>query len=193
MTNQTPVMVRTASGLDVPVCTIRPHHVRFCDIAHQLSAINLFRGATLLPYSCAQHGLVVAAILEAGGANASMQLAGLLSRAHEAYQDLNQMTPAVRRLDLSQRIQNAVYTAAGLTDGPWWQPGALAMADKVAMAGVWRDLMTGPAPAHVSNVCPPFGIRPMRHDIAHETFASTYRVLADLSGTSPLKGFDNGQ
>ena len=40
------------------------HSIRIRDIAHHLATINRFAGAPALPYSVAQHSVVVAKIIE---------------------------------------------------------------------------------------------------------------------------------
>lgn len=55
------------------------------DIAHALSLINRFTGATRRPYSVAEHSLLVADFARRDGASAPVQLAALVHDAHEAY------------------------------------------------------------------------------------------------------------
>lgn len=84
----------TATGADYHFTGYHAHHdagrpVRIRDIAHQLSMINRFHGATSRPYSVAEHSLLVSQIIEKQGHSASVQLAGLMHDAHEIYtQDL---------------------------------------------------------------------------------------------------------
>jgi hypothetical protein len=59
--------------------------VRLSDIAHHLSLINRFTGATTRPYSVAEHSLLCADIAEHEGAPAGLQMAMLMHDAHEAY------------------------------------------------------------------------------------------------------------
>lgn len=55
------------------------------DIAHHLSIINRFTGATSRPYSVAEHSLLCCDIAARAGAPAFVQLAALMHDAHEAY------------------------------------------------------------------------------------------------------------
>lgn len=55
------------------------------DIAHHLSLINRFTGATTRPYSVAEHSLLCADIAEHEGAPVGLQMAMLMHDAHEAY------------------------------------------------------------------------------------------------------------
>lgn len=59
--------------------------IRIGDIAHHLSLINRFTGATMRPYSVAEHSLLCAEIAKHEGAPAGLQMAMLMHDAHEAY------------------------------------------------------------------------------------------------------------
>ena len=95
----------TASGADYHFTGYHAHHdagrpVRISDIAHQLSMINRFHGATSRPYSVAEHSLLVSRIIQVQGHSPSVQLAGLMHDAHEIYtQDL--ASPAKTAVNLA--------------------------------------------------------------------------------------------
>ncbi|WP_431113022.1 hypothetical protein [Variovorax paradoxus] len=55
------------------------------DIAHHLSLINRFMGATSRPYSVAEHSLLCCDIAARAGASPVLQLAALMHDAHKAY------------------------------------------------------------------------------------------------------------
>lgn len=55
------------------------------DIAHHLSMINRFTGATSRPYSVAEHSLLCADIAQRMNLSAAIQLCMLMHDAHEAY------------------------------------------------------------------------------------------------------------
>jgi len=55
------------------------------DIAHHLSLINRFTGATTRPYSVAEHSLLCVDIAQHEGAPVGLQMAMLMHDAHEAY------------------------------------------------------------------------------------------------------------
>lgn len=55
------------------------------DIAHHLSLINRFTGATTRPYSVAEHSLLCSEIAQREGAPVGLQMAMLMHDAHEAY------------------------------------------------------------------------------------------------------------
>jgi len=59
--------------------------VRIEDIAHQLAIINRFHGATVRPYSVAEHSLLCSEIAQRAGATPIVQLAALLHDGHESY------------------------------------------------------------------------------------------------------------
>lgn len=149
--------LRTATGGDFRLDGTSP--VDFADIAHHLSLINRFNGATCLPYSVAQHSLWVAGMLGCRGHDAATQLAGLLHDAPEAY--LGDMATPVQEhvfgaetgrniLDTAwEAAHNAlaeqIHAAAGLV-----VTGAMRAAvkhmDLMALRTEWRDLMQGPEP-----------------------------------------------
>lgn len=77
-------------------------------VAHQLSLINRFHGATSRPYSVAEHSLLCCDIAERLGRSVHVQLGALWHDAHECVtQDLS--SPA-------KRAVNAVACAAGGTN-----------------------------------------------------------------------------
>ncbi|KTT14743.1 hypothetical protein NS331_22600 [Pseudacidovorax intermedius] len=76
-------------------------------VAHQLSLINRFHGATVRPYSVAEHSLLCSEIAERLGRSVHVQLAALWHDAHECVtQDLS--SPA-------KIAVNALASAAGGT------------------------------------------------------------------------------
>lgn len=91
----------TATGQEYHFALFAPAALRpVCieDIAHQLSLINRFHGATCRPYSVAEHSLLVCDLARDQGLPPIVQLACLLHDAHEIYtNDLS--SPAKRALD----------------------------------------------------------------------------------------------
>jgi len=55
------------------------------DVAHHLSIVNQFNGATSRPYSVAEHSLLCCDIAKRAGASVFVQMAALLHDGHEAY------------------------------------------------------------------------------------------------------------
>lgn len=65
--------METWSGKRIDLLNPNPDQIDITDIAHHLSIINRFTGATRCPYSVAQHSLYVSMLLPE-----SLQLHGLL-------------------------------------------------------------------------------------------------------------------
>jgi hypothetical protein len=72
--------IQTFTGKQVNPLDMRPEDIDVKDIAHALSLTNRFTGHTILPYSVAQHSVLVANLCEPEN-----QLWGLLHDAPEAY------------------------------------------------------------------------------------------------------------
>ncbi|WP_354342223.1 hypothetical protein [Variovorax boronicumulans] len=80
----------TASGAEYHLAgpgSLAPDARPVCieDIAHHLSLINRFTGATSRPYSVAEHSLLCSEIAKREGAAVGLQMAMLMHDAHEAY------------------------------------------------------------------------------------------------------------
>lgn len=80
----------TASGAEYHLAgpgSLAPDARPVCieDIAHHLSMINRFTGATSRPYSVAEHSLLCADIAQRMNLSAAIQLCMLMHDAHEAY------------------------------------------------------------------------------------------------------------
>ena len=75
----------TASGVPFDVMNPEPHKILIVDIAHGLSHICRFCGATPVFYSVAQHSIIVSEILWREKKDKQLALAGLLHDASEAY------------------------------------------------------------------------------------------------------------
>lgn len=86
----------TAGGRAFDLGRPRADDITVTDIAHHLALINRFNGATLRPYSVAEHSLFVAEIAERelGLRDPFGLMAALLHDAHEAY--LGDMTYPVQ-------------------------------------------------------------------------------------------------
>lgn len=93
-----------------------PYDVRIGDIAHHLSLINRYTGATLFPYSVAEHSLLVSYVVERYAPEHA--LVALMHDATEAYlTDLNRPVksglPAYKALE-QKNWERAVAPAFGL-------------------------------------------------------------------------------
>jgi hypothetical protein len=87
----------------------RPVHIR--DVAHHLAIINQFNGATVRPYSVAEHSLLCCDIAHRAGASVFVQMAALMDDAHEAYTN-DLISPAKRAVNAySMTLGVAAWTA----------------------------------------------------------------------------------
>lgn len=135
-----------------------PLDVDIHDIAHSLALQNRFNGHTIVPYSVAQHCVLVSRIVEqrAGEYPApeipiNEPLLGLLHDAHEAYTgDL--VSPVKRLISNAWQIvednaESAVQMAFALPCRPSF-PQIVRDADMIALATEVRDLMPTPRGGH---------------------------------------------
>jgi hypothetical protein len=138
----------TYTGREFPLARPRPSDVCIEDIAHGLSLINRFTGATRdRPYSVAEHSLLVVEILERDGnmADPMCLRAALLHDAHEAY--CGDMATPVKRYAgaewhaLEGGIERAVAQHFGIEDAALRHRFVIKHADLVALATERRDLM----------------------------------------------------
>lgn len=137
----------THSGIAFDLGRPKPSQVRIEDIAHHLSLINRFTGATSRPYSVAEHSLLVTEILERdGGVRDPMCLrAALLHDAHEALAGVV-ATPVKEFLGegwhvLERGVQLAVHQHFGVERAMREHRFTLKYADLRALATERRDLM----------------------------------------------------
>jgi hypothetical protein len=124
----------TASGRRVTPLAMTADQVHWSDIAEALSKINRFNGCTSVPYTVAQHSVMVARLLPP-----EIRIHGLLHDAHEAY--LGDITRPVKKLlaqfgdgagaieAVSRMVDGAIYDAAGLG---WPVSPAIANAVRIA-------------------------------------------------------------
>lgn len=120
--------MQTYTGALVDLMEFSPDHVRLPDIAHALSMINRFTGHTTVPYSVAQHSVVVSQICDQ-----EIALWGLLHDASEAYlgdvaRPLKQILPDYRALE--RHVQLQIARKFGLS---WPMPEAVHDADARAL------------------------------------------------------------
>lgn len=135
----------TASGRAFDLGRPRAEDITVTDIAHHLALINRFNGATLRPYSVAEHSLFVAEIAERelGLRDPFGVLAALLHDAHEAYLgDIIQPVRAhVQCSVLEHSLERAVRERYGLVTAAAAYRDAIRRADLIALATERRDLM----------------------------------------------------
>ncbi|MGG1263768.1 hypothetical protein [Brevibacillus laterosporus] len=87
------------------------------DIAHALSHENRANGHTTVPFSVAQHCVMVSEILQQLGYNTRTQLIGLMHDGSEGYikdlpSPLKELLPEYRTIE--GKVQNLIYEWAGL-------------------------------------------------------------------------------
>ncbi len=121
----------------------RPEEVSIRDIAHALSLVCRFQGHCRYFYSVAQHSLFVAAILKSQDQPVSVQLAGLLHDAAEAY-ICDVVRPLKRLLGSAYKdTENLVAAAIGQRYGIELVtlPDVEKMADEIALATEMQHMM----------------------------------------------------
>lgn len=110
--------IRTYMGWKFWPLNPRVEDVNIEDIAHHLSIVNRWTGATSQPISVARHSLFVAKLL--GDYPAETQLKGLLHDSSEAY--LSDIARPIKKLipnykAYEQQLLDCIFTAFGLSTG----------------------------------------------------------------------------
>lgn len=164
--------MQTFSGRLVDLAKFAVEDVRIADIAHALSIINRFTGHSKVPYSVAQHSVMVSRICEPEYA-----LWGLLHDASEAY--LGDMATPLKTLlpqyrELEEHVQKTIALAFGLA---WPMPSVVKIADLRALMGEKRDLVPGSADwgIDIEPACGP--INPYCWHQAKKLFEDRYKEL----------------
>jgi hypothetical protein len=143
----------TRTGRRFHLAAPLPSMVCIEDVAWHLSLINRFTGATVRPYSVAEHCLLVVEILEraVSGIDALCLRAALVHDAPEAY--TNDLSSPMKRVvgpawhQAERRIASAVHAHFGTAAAIERHAVAIHHADMVALATERRDLMPAdPAP-----------------------------------------------
>lgn len=136
------------TGAVVPLrCPIASGDISVLSIAHHLSLINRWAGATVRPCSVAEHSLLVVEIVqrELGVTRSDVLLAALLHDAHEAWLgDIS--TPVKRALGFEARDLEATHTeqvqrAFGVARAARVFGSLIKAADTMALATEARDLL----------------------------------------------------
>lgn len=104
--------IQTHTGRAFPINPFDPDTIHIDDIAHALSHVNRYNGHTPVPYSVAQHSVLVARRVRDLGGSYVTQLAALLHDASEAYlgdmvKPLKDLIPAFRTLE--EELQALIY------------------------------------------------------------------------------------
>lgn len=80
------IIITTATGTEVSLKHPLPGNIDLRTIAHHLSLLNRFTGATCRPYSLAEHSLLICRVAERElGLDVHGQFAALMLAAHKAY------------------------------------------------------------------------------------------------------------
>lgn len=149
--------ITTYSGRRFAFEQIDPEAIRLCDLAHQLSQVNRFSGATFRAYSVAQHSIAVSEVAvklahhDGLGMGAQYELGaiGLLHDAAEAYPPNEVASPAIKGtvvnpgglIELRLRIQHAIYRRYSCAVTEHEAPELVKRADAIMLAAEFRDLM----------------------------------------------------
>lgn len=150
-----PTATRTASGRSLDLLKPDPRDVDIRDIAHHLSQINRYGGASCFPVNVAQHSVLALSIgMQILHQPRATQIYTLLHDAHEAY--LGDITsPAAVAIDgpigdtidtLKDGIDDALWCHFGLESPDAATRALVRKADRMAFATEWRDTMHGPCP-----------------------------------------------
>lgn len=122
--------IRTFTGRYVNPLELYPNDIDIRDIAHHLSIINRYTGASPEPFSVAQHSVLGTRYF----ASSKMKLAFLLHDAAEAY--FNDLASPVKHdprmqwyRDLEHRTAEMIYSVFGLD--PRWLPMTKAVDDRM--------------------------------------------------------------
>lgn len=133
----TPTTMQTFTGKLIDLRSFGPDDVRVADIAHALSILNRFTGHSKVPYSVAQHSVMVSRLVAPENA-----LWGLMHDASEAYlgdiaRPLKEMLPEYKKIE--RHVQRVIAKVFGL---PWPMPADVKRADNIALMTEKRDLVT---------------------------------------------------
>lgn len=128
--------MQTFTGKLVDLAKFTVEDVRLPDISHALSMINRFTGHSKVPYSVAQHSVMVSTMC-----NPENALWGLLHDASEAY--LGDMSTPLKTLlpeyrELEEHVQKTIAKAFFLS---WPIPQDVKIADLRALMGEKRDII----------------------------------------------------
>lgn len=140
-------VITTRTGRRFDLLSPKPSMVCIEDVAWQLSLINRYNGATVRPYSVAEHALLVAEIIERStpGVHPIVLRAALHHDSHEAYVG-DVTSPAKEALGATwagfeRAAMRAVRSHFGIDGDCIGHAHTIYRADLVARATEVRDLM----------------------------------------------------
>jgi 5'-deoxynucleotidase YfbR-like HD superfamily hydrolase len=185
--------MRTYSGRLLDLAT--PHRwapvdIRITDIAHHLSQLCRFTGATREFYSVAQHAVLVSELLEQrhGSLGPAFWMAGLLHDGAEAYVgDLPAPVKHGFMLDEYWTAEDQIQAAVdvrflGDRAGSYAAPHLRALikaADELALHAEMRDFITGANKRH-ADVANAAGVKTIRPKMPHQAELAFLRRFHDL-------------
>ena len=176
-----PTEFMTQSGRFVDVVAPTPGDVNVEDIAHHLSMICRFGGATPVHYSVAQHCVFVSKILEAEYPDDHvLQYAGLLHDASEAYVG-DMVSPLKRRQEDFRAVEDKWMVAIGgalKVDPKLLEDPRVHRADDQAFGSEWRDILQ--RPPLKANILSPLHITPVPAVEARALFMARFYELKGL-------------
>ena len=109
--------IATFTGRKVNPCNLRPEDVCIEDVAHHLSLINRFTGASSVPYSVAEHSLRMSYLVPQDEGVDDLRLEALLHDATEAYlTDISRPVKAQLHnyANMEEKAEIAIRKAFGL-------------------------------------------------------------------------------
>lgn len=164
--------MQTYTGKLVDLQAFSAGDVRLPDISHALACINRFTGHTKVPYSVAQHSVMVSYLCEREDA-----MWGLLHDASEAYlgdvaRPLKVMLP--QYVTLEKAVQRAI---AGAFELAWPIPAAVKVADNRALMAEKRALMTVEHDWGIEAEHVPHPIIPLHWQEAKKLFEDRFKEL----------------
>lgn len=133
-----PSVMQTYTGKLIDLADFKEEDVRLPDISHALSILNRFTGHSKVPYSVAQHSVMVSRLCAPENA-----MWGLLHDASEAYlgdvaTPLKSLMPGYRGLE--EHVQHVIARVFRLR---WPMPADVKEADMRALMAEKRDLIPG--------------------------------------------------
>jgi hypothetical protein len=173
----------TFTGKQVDPFDIRPEDVCIEDVAHHLSQINRYNGATPYPYSVGQHALLVADLLMHIGAPVIVELAGLHHDDSEIW--LGDMTTPLKHnamaegyREVENRAMRVVEAVFGLPYGST-EADIVKWADNEALQREWWSLI------EPNGLRTPPGVLPMESYNVEDAFLLRAAQLDRLVVGSP--------
>jgi uncharacterized protein len=162
-------IIRTYTGQYVNIVNPDPKTILIEDIAHHLSLINRWCGASEEPISVAQHSMIVATLIQMYGGTIEMQLAGLLHDASEAYmQDIpspiKQLFPEYIKIE--HNLMSVIAKKFGLK---YPFPEEIKINDLKALQIEWKSCI-------LQEICE-YGVHPMPTKDAEANFLEMFVYL----------------